>query len=74
MPAGSKANFSFVLLPALAALAAQGVGMAGQAVQCVVAEMFVAAVGMVGADVVAVFVIIITGGLIQCVGNGFDLA
>ena len=63
-----------VFVEGVAGLAAQGVGMAGQAVQCVVAEMFAAAVGMVGADVVAVFVIMITGGLIQRVGNGFDLA
>ena len=53
---------------------AQRVGVAGQSVEVVVFVVFAAAVRIVGADMVARFVVVVADGLPQSVGHAFQVA
>ena len=49
----------------------KSVDVGGQPVEAVVFEGFVTAVGIVGTDGVTCCVVVVAGGMAQCVGNGF---
>ena len=52
----------------------ESIDVGGQTVEAVVFEGFVTAVGIVGTDGVARCVVVVSGGMAQRIGNGFEIA